>query len=87
MTYDRFVRLMCLMLQNRKYILSIYQEYSPKKKANGFIVAIVTDTSSAELEDLIKEGFGFCIFDAETYGTIELWIYDKEYESYEQTNQ
>ena len=83
MTYDRFKHLICLMYQNRRYIYSIYQEYSPKKKANGFIVAVVTDTSSAELKDLIKEGFGFCIFDAEIYGTIELWIYDTEYESYE----
>ena len=61
MTNNRYERLMWLMLQHRKYIASIYQEYAPKKKADGFIVAIITDTSSNELEDLIKEGFGFCI--------------------------
>lgn len=78
MTNNRFCHLVNLMLQNRRYIYSIYQEYSPKKKADGFIVAVVTDTSSAELVDLYKEGFGFCIFDAQIYGTIELWIYDRE---------
>lgn len=83
MTHDRFKHLISLMYQNRKYIASIYQEYSPKKKADGFIVAIITDTSSDELEMLIKAGFGFCIFDAEIYGTIELWIYDREYKSYD----
>lgn len=78
MTNDRFNHLVSLMLQHGTYIYSIYQQYSPNKKADGFIVAIITDTSSAELADLIKEGFGFCIYDAEIRGTIELWIYDKE---------
>lgn len=77
MTNNRFIQLVNLMLQDRKYILSIYQEYSPKKKADGFIVVIITETSSNELENLLKEDFGFCIFSGRTYGTIELWIYDR----------
>lgn len=78
MTNNRFFHLVSLMLQNRRRINSIYQEYSPKKKADGLIVAVVTDTSSAELVELYKEGFGFCIFDAQIFGNIELWIYDRE---------
>ena len=76
MTYNRFCHLVSLMLQNRRHINSIYQEYSPKKKADGLIVAVVTDTSSTELETLSKEGFRCCIFPAGTYGFIELFIYE-----------
>ena len=76
MTNNRFYHLVSLMLQNRRHINSIYQEYSTKKKADGLIVAVVTDTSSTELETLSKEGFKCCIFPAVTFGFIELWIYE-----------
>ena len=76
MRHDRFNHLVRLMLQNRRRINSIYQEYSSKKKADGFIVAVVNSTSSTEISDLIKEDYGCCIFSGETFGTLELWIYD-----------
>lgn len=76
MTNDRFNQLVNLMLQNRRRINSIYQEYSSKKKADGFIVAVVNSTSSTEIGDILKEDYGCCIFSGETFGTIELWIYD-----------
>lgn len=87
MTNNRFYHLVSLMLQNRRHINSIYQEYSTKKKADGFIIAVVNSTSGTEIETLSKEGFGCCIFSAETFGYIELWIYENEYRSYEQSNQ
>ena len=76
MTNKRFDKLVNLMLLYRRHFKSIYQEYSPKKKADGLIVAVVTDTSSTELETLSKEGFRCCIFPAGTYGFIELFIYE-----------
>lgn len=76
MTDDRFDQLVNLMLLNRRSFKSIYQEYSTKKKEKGFIIAEVYDTSSTEIETLIKKGFGCCIFSAETSGYIELWIYE-----------
>lgn len=87
MTNDRFNQLVNLMLQHRRHFKSIYQEYSTKKKENGFIIAEVFDTSSTEIETLLKEGFGCNIFAADTRGYLELWIYVNEYRSYEQTNQ
>ncbi len=75
MTHDRFNHLVSLMLQNRRYITSIYQEYT-NKKADGFIVAIISETSGTEIKTLYNEDFGCCIFPAETYGFIEFWIYD-----------
>lgn len=76
MTNDRFDQLVNLMLLNRRHFESIYQEYSTTKKENGFIIAVVYDTSSTEIETLIKKGFGCSIFAAETSGYIELWIYE-----------
>lgn len=76
MTHDKFNHLVSLMLQNRRSFKTICQEYS-KKKADGFIVAVVNDTSSTEINTLLNEGYGCCIFSGETYGTIELWIYER----------
>lgn len=76
MTNNRFDKLVNLMLLYRRHFKSIYQEYSTTKKENGFIIAEVYDTSSSEIETILKEGFGCCIFSAETHGYIELWLYD-----------
>lgn len=86
MTYDRFKHLICLLSQNRTYINSVFQVFDKTKKTDDFIVVVVTDTSSVEFNILNKEGYGFSVFSAETYGAIELWIYDRDYETYENSN-
>ena len=76
MTYDRFNQLVSLMLQYGSEIKSVYQPIDNEKKKEDMIIVVVYDTSSIELEELIKAGFGFSIFPTYPYGNIELWCYD-----------
>lgn len=84
MTNDRFNQLVNLLMQNRRYLKSVYQPIDNKMKKEGMIIVEVYDTSSIELYELIKVGFGFSIFSAGTSGYIEIWFYDIYDSSYEQ---
>lgn len=84
MTNDRFNQLVNLLMQNRRYLKSVYQPIDNKMKKEGMIIVEVYDTSSIELCELIKAGFGFSIFSAGTSGYIEIWFYDIYDSSYEQ---